>query len=489
MSAPTTPPPRPPPPPTPRVVAAPTRPRLGGLTGIHPWTGGRPTDTNFQATTRTVPRSPYCYQLQDPTEAHKALKNKTTIINSDSDTRKFTRDEKELTLEQFAELVSEHMEFHGMDAEFYLPDPQNPTQLVNILHEDSEFSPAYVVTHFRNALAASTPLYDDYSTNNMDLAFKAIMAVLDETVKTSIRPLLPREMRFGPILWIYVVREVRTASFQRIKALKKQLESLKLRQTPGEDVKVFTTKFLQTCIELGRNVPSDAPFILNEQLCTSSVEQFRVKFMARSTAVNQWVTRVHGLSKAAIDARSTEPDYVSVQDLVEEANAEYTLLSTAERWGPTGKKGDTGNAPEALTFTRAEINSLVQKQVSAALKSEKSGSSNSGTRKCHLCGSTDHLKKDCPLNPDNKTNGKQRKSKAPKAPWKSKPPGAGESETKTVEGKTWHWCAKCGFWRLSHGTSTHDDDYKPPPKNDKKIAGAASLAFVGASSILDEDSE
>ena len=486
----------PPAPPTPRAPRPPPRPNLGGLNGIHPWTGGRPTDITFTATTRTVPRSPYCYQLQDPTEAHKALKQKTTIVDSESDARKFTRDEKSLTIEQFAEMVADHMEFHGMDSEFYLPDPQDPTRLVDILQEDSEFTPTWVVNHFRTGMAMTPPQYDDYSTNNMDLAYKAIMSMLDETVKTSIRPLLPRDLKYGPILWIYVVREVRTASFQRIKALKQQLESHKLRQTAGEDVKVFTTKFLQTCVDLGKNVPSDAPFILNEQLCTSSIEQFRVKFMARSTAVNQWVTKVHGQSKAAIEARAAEPDYISVQQLVEEANAEYTLLLTAKRWGPSGKS-DIGNPPEAmLTFTKTEINNLVQKTVSAAMKSGTNGTnygkgnSNGGVRQCFICGSTDHLKKDCPKANDANKGG-ERKSKAPKAPWKSKPPGKDEPETKIVNGTTWHWCAICGFWRLSHGTATHDDDYakKSQTGGTKPAASLASLKYIGAATILDEDDE
>ena len=26
-------------------------------------------------------------------------------------------------------------------------------------------------------------------------------------------------------------------------------------------------------------------------------------------------------------------------------------------------------------------------------------------------------------------------------------------ETKQVDGKTWHWCAHCAFWHLSHGTA------------------------------------
>ena len=68
------------------------------------------------------------------------------------------------------------------------------------------------------------------------------------------------------------------------------------------------------------------------------------------------------LAKADIDARDGDPDYISVQMLVEEANATYTMLSAAEHWGPKGKQ-DMDAAPTGL-YTKAELNSLVQKQVS-----------------------------------------------------------------------------------------------------------------------------
>ena len=54
--------------------------------------------------------------------------------------KKFTHDEKELTIKQLAELVH-NIKFHGMDAEFYIHDLQEPTQLVNVLQEDAEFTP------------------------------------------------------------------------------------------------------------------------------------------------------------------------------------------------------------------------------------------------------------------------------------------------------------------------------------------------------------
>ena len=54
------------------------------------------------------------------------------------------------------------------------------------------------------------------------------------------------------------------------------------------------------------------------------------------------------MSKADIDARSGDDNYISVQTLVEEANAEYTMLVASNHWGPQGKQDQSG-APEALS--------------------------------------------------------------------------------------------------------------------------------------------
>ena len=79
------------------------------------------------------------------------------------------------------------------------------------------------------------------------------------------------------------------------------------------------------------------------------------------------------MANADIDARATDPDYISVLMLVEGANNEYAMIVSSNCWGPSGKL-DNGNAPESL-FTKAQVNSLVQCQVSVVLSTHHGGNS------------------------------------------------------------------------------------------------------------------
>ena len=233
------------------------------------------------------------------------------------------------------------------------------------------------------------------------------------------------------------------------------------------------TQYLQICNDLGKNVPSKAPFLLTEQLSTASVEQFCIKFMTKTTKVNPWVHQVHGKTHDTILSMSSEPDYVSVEGIIEAACEEYTILLSANHWGCSGKP-DPGNAPEGL-FTKADINTLIQKQISAALNNKPDHSKPKSTNLnvcCNYCKEHGHVKSDCPKlavkkacdatkpSSTNSHSGSQSHSACtPAVPWKAIAPAPGKPETKTVENKTWHWCAKCGFWHLSHGTSTHSEDF------------------------------
>ncbi|MHA7927731.1 MAG: G protein-coupled receptor family protein, partial [Marinobacter sp.] len=78
---------------------------------------------------------------------------------------------------------------------------------------------------------------------------------------------------------------------------------------------------------------------------------------------------------------------------------------------------------------------------------------------------------------DRKRNNGRSKSKQPE--WMTTAPKSGDPSTKTVDGRTYHWCAKCrygkGRWTPSHGTAEHKGKQNDsPPKNN----AAATLAFV-----------
>ena len=56
----------------------------------------------------------------------------------------------------------------------------------------------------------------------------------------------------------------------------------------------------------------------------------------------------------------------------------------------------------------------------------------------------------------------------------------GMPETKQMDGETWHWCAHCGFWHLSHGTVGHKDLSMLPPQTKMKNNSTAST-FIAIS--------
>ena len=132
---------------------------------------------------------------------------------------------------------------------------------------------------------------------------------------------------------------------------------------------------------------------------------------------------------------------------------------------------DRSVVPDTM-ISQAEVNVLVQRALGTYRRNQNNNSGNqsgssSGTsfnnsnstnprnfsdkKLCRRCGKDDHLIKDCP--------------QPQKINWKNKPPRSGQPQSKSVDGKEYHWCAKCqgvkGRWSPSHGTDKHITGNRP----------------------------
>ena len=58
-----------------------------------------------------------------------------------------------MTVEELSEIIINVFEFCGMDTDFYLPDPQDPSKHCFILWEDSEYSLSWVVKYSRSNMS------------------------------------------------------------------------------------------------------------------------------------------------------------------------------------------------------------------------------------------------------------------------------------------------------------------------------------------------
>ena len=81
----------------------------------------------------------------------------------------------------------------------------------------------------------------------------------------------------------------------------------------------------------------------------------------------------------------------------------------------------------------------------------------------------------------------KKKPHIPKQAWKALPPPSRTSESKEVDGETWHWCAPCGCCCLSHDTADHKDPSQLLPLTSKSNSQATSVSASTATALLMHD--
>lgn len=430
--------------------STPSAPRFGGLAGPNlsePWIGGKPKD-DYSGTTSSRPATVLCYVPADPSKYSKIYLAKTS-----SSSKLFDPSDKSFTLASFATDVWIHLQKYGMDTVFYFKDQSSGGEMIDIINNHPRFSKSEVAQAIQDALLPSGHYGQcDFSQEALADSGTFIYNSLTKSMQIRLQTCFndPRLGASGPVLWMALVEEVQSNSYQVYKQLVKEVESLALASFNGENVSDYCLKMKQKLETLSsaKQLPPDILLTIINAFTTSSVEDFRVSFIPRRAQIEKFIRESQGKAPSAI---TKLPNYTTYHSLLDDGLSLYRSLYDSNKWGPAAVNANSGKLARSGNRNRT-------KQESESLDKPESTSKH----------------------PDPKNPKPENQDQSKEAEWKSKAPKSGEPQKKTVNGREWNWCAKCSHWRVGHDTSSHKD-LPTKPKADASGSISGNLALTSKS--------
>ena len=420
-----------------------TEPVFGGnYAGTVHWIGGPPNE-NFDGVVSTGPQTPLCFRNLDATSEIKGFAKRTAGAEI-----KFKRDNPEYSLVTFADAALQHMQTHGMDTPFYMQGAKDDgTGGMEVFTYHTHYTKKVV----KEAIAGRPT--DKY--NNAALSESALWLAnsLDTTLRSSLRTQLSTRPS-GPVLWMMIVAEVQSDSLKRCDALADKFRSLSLASTKGENVRDYaaTASDILTQLERDRQLPRTHLIRILDVFASCSVMDFKIHFMQRRAAIQQFVKDSAGKTDETIQDMD---NYVHFSDLLEEGKEQYTNLS--DQWGPAKNvKPPESAMTAALKKLDAKVSQLDQKLTAKSPEGKKSEG-----KHCYGCGKKNYTKKTCPncsKKKDEKDKDKDKKDTDDNK--KFAPPKDGEPTEKMIDGVLHKYCSKCyrGKGRWTKGDNAHKTD-------------------------------
>ena len=412
-----------------------------------PWTGGKRTGNR-----NTEPVSPYCARPVDPDKKMKVFKAAITPLDLKYD----GIDNADYQLATFAFLAFQHMETYGMDSVFYF------------MKDGVEYN---LMTHFplfdiSDIEKATSQMTDPFDVENLKWSKQFLFDSLSLKQQLKLAKRMKKSTN-GPLLWMNIVFENQSDSFRAIQAVQQELEAMALSKYPGENVKLCTKDIALKChrLEAADSLPKDVGATVCNILTQCSVEAFRIPFHAKFCELDK------------------KPDCYSYEDLIDDAEALYLSLTSANKWLPKSSEEET-----VLTGLVAKVDRLIhqhhkggQGQAQNGHGKGRKGGKGQGAQPsdltCWNCGKKGHVSSKCP-----EKNVDKPKEAIDVSAWKKKPPMKGEANEKTVEGQKWKWCGRCTRWTLSHLTAEHKDKVK----DEAATTPASNLASVHQAPVVSQ---
>ena len=251
------------------TLSAVAKPNMGDTDNEGAWCGGEPQDLTWKASKNEGPFSILCYRT-GPNTGLRAYTQRVTGTST-----KFKKEVSDYDLHTFSNDVSRHLKNHGMDSIFWIPDKKY--MLRNIIFQHSLFTIDRVITHVKSyqtyidtdvtmpgdtqVVTQLLRVFDKYDIDNLNAAREFLLSSIDPNMKKMINPFIT-DTTTGPEIWMRIVSEFQSTSIQRLDHVRKQLESVKLKQFKGENVKGYADHVSILCKDLdyGHRLPETILF-------------------------------------------------------------------------------------------------------------------------------------------------------------------------------------------------------------------------------------
>ena len=389
----------------------------------------------------------------------------------------------------FVSAVWKHLRDTGMDTIAYLPDPEDPTTMNDVVNNHAR----YTLDSGRKLSQELLPKYDVYDLTNDRAAKDFLLDSLEPSLRQRVDEKLDDDDSLH-VVWLTFIKAIQSTSIERFEELKAKIKRRLPAQYPGENLESLAYDFRKDAKKLttaGQYDHNLTMTMLKIFLLAGggNNEDFRHPLRDLKKRLSHALLEIGYKDKVAANKHMID-NKLTYKDICEEAETQYRTMYDMKEWPPAMNAKDSKTPPPGFG-----ANALIQNAHPPNANPNRYGGGgqpgqNTGTKgKCHKCGKPGHFRRDCPQlkrgsdnsGPSAQTGGNSRSG--PTTPdgkppsWRTTAPAHGSPSTIKRNGKTFHWCAHCGRWSTTHGTLQHKNPMTKPDNNTPQ-PNAANYSLV-----------